>query len=816
MSTTETPPMASTQGLHFPIVGMTCAACAARLTKVLSRVDGVAEAQVNFASEEAKVVVGPDVGLEALTAAVQKAGFEVGRATREIKIDGMTCTACSTRLQKVLGRVDGVNSAVVNFADESATVEVVPGVAEAADLLAAIAKAGFQGAMRTGAADEAAAEDAAAAKRSRNDLIVLLASATLSLPLILQMVWSHAGFHWMLPGWWQLALAAPVQIVVGCGFYKGALGALRARSGNMDVLVSLGTTAAFGLSLALLLRPEWGTGHLYFDASATVLTLVLLGKYFESRAKRSTTSAIRALMSLRPEDAKVLRDTKELLVPVEMVANGDVVVVRPGERIAVDGELLSGTTTVDESLITGESMPVSKSIGDTLTGGSINGAGLLHIRATAVGKDSTLSQIIDAVRGAQASRAQVQRLVDRISEIFVPVVVLIALATLVGWIVVTGDLNASILTAVAVLVIACPCALGLATPTAIMVGTGTAAKSGILIKDADALERAHQIKTVVFDKTGTLTEGKPTVSDVLVAGEKESSLLQLIASAQQGSEHPLAHAVLACAAEHSLSLSEVQEFSSVPGRGLLGTVGGRALAIGNRALMEEVGCDSSALESAVVDLETTGKTVMWAAALEPSPQLLGAIAVGDCLKPEAHRAITELRAQGIRPVMLTGDNRRSALAIAKQLGLAAIEVIAEVLPTEKAAEVVKLQKDGAVAMVGDGINDAPALATADLGFAMGTGTDVAMHSAGITLMRGDPSLVSDALSIAGATYSKIRQNLFWAFFYNIIGIPLAASGMLTPAMAGAAMAGSSVSVVTNSLLLRGWKRSDQRRGAEQS
>ena len=723
--------------------------------------------------------------------------------TQELKIGGMTCASCATRLEKVLGRVPGVQEATVSFAGEIARVEHLPGEVEVADLVLAVEKAGFKARTRSSGAVEEAAEEAEASRLDRGEVTLLAVSGALTLPLVGQMVWNALGIAWMLPPWVQFALATPVQFIAGARFYRAAWGALRAFSGNMDLLVSMGTTAAYLLSVVLLVLPSLGDGHLYFEASAAVITLVRLGKYLEGRAKRSTTAAIRSLMELRPETARVLRDGLEVEVPVEAVRRDDLVVVRPGERLPVDGEIVRGESQLDESLITGESLPVERGPGAEVTGGSINGSGLLQVRAGRVGEDSTLARIIALVRGAQASKAPVQRLVDRVSAVFVPAVLAVAVATLAGWLIAGAGGTAAVITAVSVLVIACPCALGLATPTAIMVGTGAAARAGILIKDAEALERAYRIDTVVFDKTGTLTEGRPAVTDLLATEGDTASLLQLVASAQQGSEHPLGRAVLEGAQAAGVDLDGLQDFVSLPGMGLSATVGTHKLRVGNRRLMKEAGVETSALEEEARSLEEKGRTVMWAAEVEPS-RLLGLIAVGDTVKARAREAVKALEAGGVKSVMLTGDNPASARAVAREAGIE--EIVAEVLPEQKAEEVERLRKGGAVvAMVGDGINDAPALAAADLGLAMGTGTDVAMHTAGVTLMRGDPRLVADAIGISRATYSKIRQNLFWAFIYNVVGIPLAAFGWLNPVVAGGAMALSSVSVVSNSLLLRRWR-----------
>jgi len=576
----------------------------------------------------------------------------------------------------------------------------------------------------------------------------------------------------------------------------------------MDLLVALGTSAAYFYSLYLLLAGTVGT-HLYFDSAAVVIALVSMGKWLEARAKRSTAAQIRALMSLRPERARVERDREEIEVPANAVAVGDVVVVRPGERLPVDGTVIGGHSEVDESLLTGESLPVSKAQGDKVTGGSINCGGLLRIATTAVGDQSTLSRIIALVEGAQARKPPVQHLVDRVAGVFVPVVAGISVAAFLGWWLLAGNFAAGLIAAVSVLVIACPCALGLATPTALMVGTGVAARAGILIRDAEALERAHQIDTLVLDKTGTLTEGKPAVMEVIPNGVSERELLQLAAAAQAGSEHPLARAVLTRARELGPARDDdstlpLEEFQSHAGMGLTARVGGRRVVIGNRRLMQRHGVRIEDGESQAQRLETHGQTVMWIAELDPQPRWLGLISVTDPIKPEAAAAVRHLDEIGIATVLLTGDNERTAAAVAAQLGIR--RALAGVLPEEKAAEVRRLQEEGRqVGMAGDGVNDAPALAAADVGFAVGTGVDVAVETAGVTLMRGDPRLLGDAVAVSRATYSKIRQGLFWAFVYNVIGLPAAALGLLSPVIAGAAMALSSVSVVANALLLRRWR-----------
>ncbi|HET9576988.1 MAG TPA: copper-translocating P-type ATPase, partial [Usitatibacter sp.] len=666
-------------------------------------------------------------------------------------------------------------------------------IAEAA--IAAIRKAGYEAQLRAPEAREAPA------KRDR-DVLEVGAAALLTLPLVVPMVAGLFGIHWMLPAWAQVALATPVQFWIGGRFYVSAFKALRARAGNMDLLVALGTSAAYFMSLYLASR---GEAHLYFEASAVVITLVRLGKWLEARAKRRTTEAIRALAALRPERARLLRDGAESEVALERLGVGDQVVVLPGERIPVDGEIVEGATHVDESLITGESLPVSKHAGSRVTGGSLNGEGRFVARTLAIGAETTLARIIRSVESAQAAKAPIQRLVDRVSEVFVPAIVGVALVTFVAWGLAGGDWAVATLNAVAVLVIACPCALGLATPAAIMAGTGVAARHGILIKDAEALEIAHRARIVAFDKTGTLTEGKPALTDIVAGSIDRGEALRLAAALQSGSEHPLARAVMEAARAQSLTLPAASEWRAVAGRGIEGRIDGRRLALASERWAEELGvAGREALAEKARALQSMGRTVSWLVALEPSPRALAALAFGDRVKPGARELISRLHSQGVRTVLVSGDNRGAAQSVARELGID--EVHAEVLPEDKAIVIGALRASGSpVAMVGDGINDAPALAAADIGIAMGTGTDVAMHTAGITLMRGEPGLVADALDISHRTYAKIRQNLFWAFVYNVVGVPLAALGWLNPVIAGAAMAFSSVSVVTNALLLRRWQ-----------
>lgn len=777
----------------FTVEGMTCASCAARVEKALAAVPGVTGASINLATDTARVASSQNVPLAILQAAVDKAGYAVASTDIDLSVADMTCASCVGRVEKALLKVPGVMKASVNLATESARV-TVSGV-EASTLVAAVIAAGYQASV------PAPAGGFASALPPSHGGIKVVFAGLLALPLMLPMLLEWAGVHWMLPGALQFALATPVQFYLGARFYKAGWKALKARSGNMDLLVALGTSAAYGLSVYQWLTAGARLPHLYFEASAVVITLVLLGKWLEGRAKRQTASAIRALQVLRPASARVRRDAVEVDVPVEQVKLGELVVIRPGERVAVDGVVAEGASQVNESLITGESLPVDKHAGDQVTGGAINGDGLLLVRTTAVGLETTLSRIIRLVEDAQAAKAPIQHLVDKVSAIFVPVVLGLALLTLIGWWLTNGDLESAIINAVAVLVIACPCALGLATPTAIMAGTGVAARYGILIKDAEALEVAHGVTTVVFDKTGTLTVGKPSLAALHAHGVTEERLLQLAASVQSGSEHSLAKAVLEAAGARQLAPLTASGLSALPGRGLAAQVDGMALKLGSTRLMQEEGVDMSALASQAQALEAAGNTISW---LCSGTQLLGLFAFNDQVKPGAREAIARLHALGIATVMLTGDNQGSAEAVGKQLGIAT--VAAKMLPADKTARIMELKAAGAkVAMVGDGINDAPALAAADVGIAMSTGTDVAMHAAGITLMRGDPALVADAIDISRRSYSKIRQNLFWAFIYNLIGIPLAAFGLLNPMVAGAAMAFSSVSVISNALLLRRWK-----------
>lgn len=725
--------------------------------------------------------------------------------TIDIRIGGMTCASCVTRVEKALNKVPGVISATVNLATESARINVDNTELTDARLRRVIRDAGYE--PRSADAVENDGNNTSPWAGFAPVALGLL----LSMPLVLPMLGDLWGQHWMLPAWLQFALATPVQFVLGARFYKAGWHALKAFTGNMDLLVSLGTTAGWLLSVWLwLTSSSHHAPHLYFEGSALVITLVLLGKWLEARAKRQTTQAIRSLHALRPDKAHWIGEDGEVDVPVDEILTGDQIVVRPGERFPLDGALLEGQTQVDESMLTGEPLPVTKMAGAQLTGGSINGDGRVRMRVTAVGHETVLSQIIRLVEDAQAAKAPIQRVVDKVAEVFVPVVMLLALITLTVWMIMGARFETALIHAVAVLVIACPCALGLATPVAIMAGTGVAAKHGILIKDAQALEMAHRVQTVAFDKTGTLTMGQPRLTKHVVApGQDAATTLAWAASVQSGSEHPLARAVVAAAKAQGLNLSAPVELVAVPGRGVQAVVDGQSLLLGSLPWLQQEGLDPSLWATDVPALQAQGATLS-ALAQRTATGLQGLLlmAFGDEPKVGAAEALAALRARGLNLVMISGDNRAAAEAMARRLGLRPEEgeVLADVLPGDKAAKVQQLRENGRiVAMVGDGVNDAPALAAADVGMAMGNGTDVAMHAAGITLMRGDVALVGAALDISARTVTKIRQNLFWAFAYNVAGIPLAAMGYLNPVIAGGAMALSSVSVMVNALLLKRWR-----------
>jgi Cu+-exporting ATPase len=720
-----------------------------------------------------------------------------------LRISGMSCASCVSRVEKALAGVPGVSDVSVNLATEEAVLHRQAGTARIPELIAAVKAAGYGAIPKKDEAGAAAAEAAAAAEE-RKEWLTFALGALLTLPLLLPMAGALFGVDRTLSPWLQWALATPVQFWVGARFYRNGWKAARAASGNMDLLVALGSSAAYGLSVYLLLQHRGAAPHLYFEAAAAVITLVTLGRVLERRARRSTTRALRALLALRPVTARVERGAKELVLPIAEIGLGEIVIVRPGERIAVDGEVVDGEGAVDESLVTGESRPVAKLPGDRVIGGSLNSDGRLKIRVGAIGSDTTLAKIIALVEGAQASKAPVQHLVDRVSAVFVPAVLAIAALTMSGWFASGASAEAAIITGVSVLVIACPCALGLATPTAIMVATGAAARAGILIKDAAALEAARGITAVVFDKTGTLTEGAPRVAAVIPVNGSADELLALTAAAQQGSEHPLGQALVAEARRRGLTLATLQHFRALPGKGIEAEIGLRRLVIGSRRLMDERHVPLAALDERAATPVGQGQGVIYVAELAEKPKALGVLALGDALRPGAADAVVALRARGILVMLLTGDADAVARGVARAVGID--ELRAGVLPADKAAEVKRLQAAGhRVAMVGDGINDAPALATSDLGIALASGTDVAAEASGVTLMRPEPRLVPATLELARRAVAKIRQNLFWAFAYNVVGIPLAAMGLLSPMIAGAAMAFSSVSVVANALLLRRWR-----------
>jgi Cu+-exporting ATPase len=807
-------PTVNTSEVNLEIEGMTCANCAGRVEKAIAGLDGVSDVTVNFALNSAHVQF-DDSKLDTckIAEAVNDSGYAVVTNQLSFDVDGMTCANCALRVEKALSALPGVTAASVNFALERADISVLSDKVNDAIAIKAIEDAGYHATSRNKSGSEDAQADAARnEKKQDKSLILLAASALLTAPLVLQMVWMNLGVSYHLPVWVELALATPVQFYIGARFYKGAYAALRHRSANMDVLVALGTSAAYFLSLYNVLMAQSGQAHLYFEASAAIITLILAGKIMEERAKRGASAAIRELMALRPRRArKVVAGEGEQDVAIESLSVGDIVRVLPGERVPVDGTVHAGESELDESLITGETRPVARLRGDMVVGGAVNGTGRLDIEVSAVGDDTTLSRIIRLVEKAQTGKAPVQKLVDRVSAVFVPIVVGIATVTMIAWLLAGFDLEASIVAAVSVLVIACPCALGLATPTALVAGTGSAARNGILIRNFEALEQAHNVDTVIFDKTGTLTEGTPTVRDICPAeGVDRNELLRLTAAVQAASEHPLARAVVSLAKDEGLSLPDIDNFKGKTGAGVMADVDTHKVAIGSEALFADLEIDgpSSKAANEIKTHEGEGRTVILVAI---DGTFAGYLTLEDRIREGAKQAIADLKARGISSIMLSGDSQDVARHVARELGLERGE--GRIRPQDKALEVEKLRKEGRhVAMVGDGINDAPALAAADVGIAMGGGTDVAMETAGITLMRSDPALVSAAIDISIATRRKIAQNLFWAFAYNVVGVPLAALGVLSPAIAGAAMALSSVSVVGNSLTLRGWNAKTKGRG----
>ncbi len=795
--------------IQLQITGMTCAACSARIEKVLGKMEGVQEANVNLATETSAIHYDPNlVSANDLKDKIEKLGYGVTTKVSELMITGMTCAACSARIEKVLNKTEGVLNANINLALESGTIEYSGSELSEKDLIAKIEKLGYGAASKEQLKQESEDPRQAAIKKQQ---LKFVAAALLSLPLLWTMVAHFSFTSWiyvpdfLLNPWVQLILATPVQFIIGWQFYRGAYKALRSGSANMDVLVVLGTSAAYFYSLyESIIKSGHHHGempHLYFETSAILITLILLGKLFEAKAKGHTSDAIKKLIGLQPKTAIVIRDQKEIKVPLADVIVGDIIYVKPGERIPVDGEVFDGSSAVDESMLTGESVPVDKNPGDKVFGATINKNGVLKMKAVKVGRDTALSQIIRVVEQAQGSKAPIQRLADKISGIFVPIVVGIAVLTFIAWyfIVDRGNFTTALENMIAVLVIACPCALGLATPTSIMAGSGRAAEFGILFKGGEHLETAHRIDTVLLDKTGTITNGKPVLTDIVPIGDYEQEkLLKLIAAAEKPSEHPLAQAIVEAAIEHNLELTEATDFQSTPGFGIRASVDQDEVFVGTRKWMTINQFDITSFQPLMEDLEKEGKTAMIAAV---NGNVAGIIAVADTIKETSRQAVQRLRDMGIDVWMITGDNQRTAQTIANQAGIE--HVVAEVLPEGKANEIKRLQSEGRkVAMVGDGINDAPALALADIGIAIGTGTDIAIEAADITLMKGDLNGIADAFYLSKQTMRNIKQNLFWAFGYNTLGIPVAFMGLLAPWLAGAAMAFSSVSVVLNALRLQ--------------
>ncbi|WP_101843151.1 heavy metal translocating P-type ATPase [Halobacillus sp. Marseille-P3879] len=786
------------QQLSLPIEGMTCSACSSRIENALNKQEGLTAA-VNLTLERASVTYDDQqTNLSDIVNQIEQMGYNVPSQKKEFRISGMTCAACSTRIEKVLQKTDGIDTASVNLTNETAAVTYKEGIIDVNTIIDTVHQLGYE-------AKERESEEISG-KRKEKELShkknYVIISSILSFPLLLTML-DHllqidVPMILMNP-WVQFALATPVQFVMGWQFYRGAYHTLKNKSANMDVLVALGTSAAYFYSLTEAIRSSTGGNgeiHLYFETSAILITLVLLGKYFETRAKGRTTQALSALLNLQAKEARVLRDGKETTIPLQEVEVEDIVIVKPGEKIPVDGMVLSGETYVDESMVTGESIPVSKKQGEEVIGATLNKNGSIQMKATKVGKDTALASIVRIVEEAQASKAPIQRMADVISGYFVPVVVAVSVLTFLVWIsfIDPGATTPALVAAIAVLVIACPCALGLATPTSIMVGTGKGAEQGILFKGGEHLEKAQGVDTVIFDKTGTITKGKPEVTDF--TGDKET--LELAASAEKLSEHPLAEAITAYGESYGVEFHDVSQFEAVTGHGIKAVIEQQSVLIGTRKLFNEVNVEYNKYESRMTELENEGKTVML---IGVNGEARGLIAVMDTIKESARPALQQLKQQGVQLVLLTGDNWRTARYIAEQAGID--QVIAEVLPEQKAEEVEDMRRKGhVVAMVGDGINDAPALAVSDLGIAIGTGTDVAIEAADVTILGGDLNLIPKAFQLSQKTMRNIRQNLFWALAYNTAGIPIAAIGLLAPWIAGAAMAFSSVSVVSNSLRLK--------------
>lgn len=779
---------------NLQISGMTCAACANRIEKGLKKVEGVHEANVNFALEKTKIMYDPTkTNPQQFKEKVESLGYGIVSDKAEFTVSGMTCAACANRVEKRLNKLDGVNKATVNFALESATVDFNPDEVNVNEMKSAITKLGYKLEVKPDDQDASTDHRLQEIERQKKKFII---SFILSFPLLWAMV-SHFSFtsfiylpDMLMNPWVQLALATPVQFIIGGQFYVGAYKALRNKSANMDVLVALGTSAAYFYSVYLSIQSIGSSKHmtdLYFETSAVLITLIILGKLFEAKAKGRSSEAIKKLMGLQAKTATVVRDGTEIKILIEEVVAGDIVYVKPGEKIPVDGEIVEGKSAIDESMLTGESIPVDKSIGDVVIGSTINKNGFLKVKATKVGRDTALAQIIKVVEEAQGSKAPIQRVADQISGIFVPVVVVIAIITFAVWMifVTPGDFGGALEKMIAVLVIACPCALGLATPTSIMAGSGRSAEYGILFKGGEHLEATHRLDTVILDKTGTVTNGKPVLTDIIVAdGFHEEEILRLVGAAEKNSEHPLAEAIVEGIREKKIDIPSSETFEAIPGFGIESVVEGKQLLIGTRRLMKKFNIDIEEVSKSMEELEREGKTAMLIAI---DKEYAGIVAVADTVKDTSKAAIARLKKMGLDVVMITGDNTQTAQAIAKQVGID--HVIAEVLPEGKAEEVKKLQANGKkVAMVGDGINDAPALATANIGMAIGTGTDVAMEAADITLIRGDLNSIADAIFMSKMTIRNIKQNLFWALAYNALGIPIAALGFLAPWVAGAAMA----------------------------
>jgi len=795
--------------LTVKVAGMSCAACAGRIERALLKVPGVEDARVNLAVETATVVYRPEmVNTERIFDTIKETGYHPVTGRAELKLSGMSCVACAARIEKTLNKLPGVVRAAVNLATEKAVVEYNPAVTGVSQFKDAVAGAGYQAVEVGERAAVNLLEEEQKRELKRQKLLVVLSGA-LSAPMLVSMLAMLLKLHGLVPAffhapYFQFALATLVQFIAGAGFYRDAYTALRGRSANMAVLVVMGTTAAYLYSAAATFFPgKVGSSGIYYESGALIITLVLLGKTLEAVAKGRTSKAIKKLVGLQARHARVVRGGREMEILVEEVEVGDLVLVRPGEKIPVDGVVKEGYSAVDESMLTGESIPVDKKAGDRVIGATINKLGTLYFEATRVGKDTALAQIIKIVEEAQGARAPIQRMADAVSAYFVPAVILVALVTFLAWFYfgAPGNFTRALLNFTAVLVIACPCALGLATPTSIMVGTGKGAENGILIKSGEYLEKACKLTAVVLDKTGTITKGEPALTDLIPAvgyGADEKELLRMAAAVEKDSEHPLARAIVNHAKEKGVAPSTPRQFKAIPGRGVEAFVEGCRVLLGTKKMMEENHIDFAVMAAKAQELEEDGKTIMLMAV---DDKLAAIIGVADTIKDTSKEAVRRLKEMGLEVWMLTGDNRRTADTIARQVGIE--NVLAEVLPEDKAEQVEKLRGQGKiVGMVGDGINDAPALVTADVGFAIGAGADVAIEAAGITLVRGDLRGVAAAIRLSRATVKNIRQNLFWAMVYNIVGIPAAALGLLNPVIAAAAMAFSSVSVVSNALRLR--------------